>query len=133
MFAPKSDSEDVEVENYYEEIEKAIGYLKSKDIIVIIGDFDAKVWDEKVKDVVGPSGKGTVNKRGCRLIEWCQINDFTITKPWYQNYPRRQWTWKSPGDRNRNKINYILIQKRFTTTVKTTKSPIIFQSCVNFR
>ncbi|GFO25759.1 craniofacial development protein 2-like [Plakobranchus ocellatus] len=87
-----------------------------------MGDFNAKVGDEMVEDVVGPSGIGTVNERGSRLIEWCQINDFTITNTWYQNHPSRQWTWKSPGDRNRNKIDYILIQKRFRNAVKTAKS-----------
>ncbi|GFO38287.1 reverse transcriptase [Plakobranchus ocellatus] len=36
MYAPTSDSEDVEVEKFYEETEKAKGYLKSQDIIIII-------------------------------------------------------------------------------------------------
>ncbi|GFN75667.1 craniofacial development protein 2-like protein [Plakobranchus ocellatus] len=113
--------EDVEVGKFYEEIEKAKGYLKSQDIIIVMGDFNAKVGDERIK-VVGPSGIGTVNERGSRLIEWCQINAFTMTNTWYQNHSRRQWTWKSPGDRSRNKIDYILIQKRFRNAVKTSKS-----------
>ncbi|GFN93219.1 craniofacial development protein 2-like [Plakobranchus ocellatus] len=40
-----------------------------------------------------------------------------------KNHPRRQWTWKSPGDRSRNKIDYILIQKRFRNAIKASKSP----------
>ncbi|GFO22708.1 craniofacial development protein 2-like [Plakobranchus ocellatus] len=138
MRAPISDSEDVE-EQFYEEIEIAKVYLKSQVIIIIIGNFNAKVGDERVEDVVEPSGIGTVNERGSRLIEWFQINDFTITNTWYQNHPRQQWTWKSPS-RRRNKIDYILTQKRFRTAVKTSKSlpgadcdsdhiPV----CVNFR
>ncbi|GFN95437.1 craniofacial development protein 2-like protein [Plakobranchus ocellatus] len=43
VYAPTSDSEDVEIEKFYEEIEKAKGYLKSRDIIIIMGDFNAKV------------------------------------------------------------------------------------------
>ncbi|GFO33492.1 craniofacial development protein 2-like [Plakobranchus ocellatus] len=77
---------------------------------------------KKTEDVVGPSGIGTVNERGSRLIEWCQVNDFIITNTWYQNHPRRQRTWKSPSDRRRNKIDYIFIQKRFRNAVKTSKS-----------
>ncbi|GFO34937.1 craniofacial development protein 2-like [Plakobranchus ocellatus] len=92
VYAPTSESEDVEVEKLYEEIEKAKGYLKSQDIIIVMGDFNAKVGDERVEDVVGPSGIGTVYELGSRLIEWCQVNDFTITNTWYQNHPRRQWT-----------------------------------------
>ncbi|GFO06352.1 craniofacial development protein 2-like [Plakobranchus ocellatus] len=37
-----------------------------------MGGFNAKVGVEKEEDVVGPSGIGTVNERGSRLIEWCQ-------------------------------------------------------------
>ncbi|GFO15060.1 craniofacial development protein 2-like protein [Plakobranchus ocellatus] len=61
-----------------------------------MGGFNAKVGGEKVEDVVGTNSTGTVTERGRRLIEWCQINDFTITNTWYQNHPRRQWTWRSP-------------------------------------
>ncbi|GFO06293.1 craniofacial development protein 2-like [Plakobranchus ocellatus] len=86
-----------------------------------MGDFNAKVGDERV-DVVGPSDIGIVNERGSRLIEWCQVNNFIIANTWFQNHPRRQWTWKSPGDRRRSKIDYILIQKRFQNAIKTSKS-----------
>ncbi|GFN80434.1 craniofacial development protein 2 [Plakobranchus ocellatus] len=87
-----------------------------------MGDFNAKIGNERVEDIFGPSDIGTVNEHGSRLIEWCQVNDFTITNTWYQNHPRRQWTMKSPGDRSRNKIDYIPIQKRFRNAVKTSKS-----------
>ncbi|GFO03901.1 craniofacial development protein 2-like protein [Plakobranchus ocellatus] len=50
-----------------------------QDIIVIIGDFNAKVGDKRVEDVVGLTGVGTVNEHGSRLVECCQTNDFTIT------------------------------------------------------
>ncbi|GFO42886.1 craniofacial development protein 2 [Plakobranchus ocellatus] len=58
VYAPTSDSEDVAAEKFYEEIEKAKGYLKSQDIMIIMGDFNAKVGDEREEDVLGPSGIG---------------------------------------------------------------------------
>ncbi|GFN95081.1 craniofacial development protein 2-like protein [Plakobranchus ocellatus] len=69
VYALTSNSEDVEVEKFYEEVEKAKGYLKCQDIIMITGDFNEKVRDESLENVVGPSGIGTVNERGSRLIE----------------------------------------------------------------
>ncbi|GFN89380.1 craniofacial development protein 2-like [Plakobranchus ocellatus] len=68
VYAPTSDSEGVEVEKFYEEIEKVKDYLKFQDTKIVMGDFNAKVGDERVEDVVGPSGIGTVNERGSRLI-----------------------------------------------------------------
>ncbi|XP_033113627.1 craniofacial development protein 2-like [Anneissia japonica] len=122
VYAPTSESEVEEVEKFNEEIEKAKSYLWSQDIKMVMGDFNAKVGDERVDDVVGPRGTGKQNERGNRLIEWCQMNDFTITNTWFQNHPRRQWTWMSPGDRTGNKIDFILIEKRFRNSVKTSKS-----------
>ena len=65
---------------------------------------------------------GDTNERGEKLIEWCKANDFTVTNTWFKNHPRRQWTWMSPGDRTRNKIDYILIQNRFRNSIKSSKS-----------
>ena len=122
VYAPTSESSDEEIDKFYEDLDKAKRYLKSQDIKVIMGDFNAKVGDERVEDIVGPWGLGKLNERGNKLIEWCQMNNFTITNTWFQNHPRRQWTWKSPGDRTRNKIDFILIEKRFRNSVKTSKS-----------
>ena len=122
VYAPTAESEDEEIKQFYEELERAKKCLKSQDITIIMGDFNAKVGDERVDDVVGPYGLGTQNERGSKLIEWCQMNEFIITNTWFENHPRRQWTWKSPGDRTRNKIDYILIQKRFRNAVKISKS-----------
>ena len=62
---------------------KAKRYMNSQDIVLIIGDFNAKVGDEKVDDIVGQCGIGKLNGRGNKLIEWCQTNEFTITNTWY--------------------------------------------------
>ncbi|GFN87948.1 craniofacial development protein 2-like [Plakobranchus ocellatus] len=96
--------------------------MKFQVIKIIMRDFNAKVGDERVEDVVGPCVIKTVNERGSRLIEWYQINDFTITNTRYQNQPRRQRTWRSAKDKSRYKIDYILIQKRFRNVVKPSKS-----------
>ncbi|GFN95983.1 craniofacial development protein 2 [Plakobranchus ocellatus] len=61
IYASTSESENVEVKKFYEEIEKAKGYLKSQDTIIRMRDLNAKVGDERVVDVVGPSGIGAVN------------------------------------------------------------------------
>ncbi|GFO14530.1 craniofacial development protein 2-like, partial [Plakobranchus ocellatus] len=78
VYAPTSDSEDVEVEKFYEEIEKAKGYLKSQDIITVMEDFNAKVGDERVEDVVGPSGIGTVNGVEITWLTNCKLMDIEV-------------------------------------------------------
>ena len=57
------------------------------------------------------------NERGQIFTEWCQENNQVILNTWYQNHPRRLWTWKSPGDGVRNQIDFITINKRFRNAV----------------
>ena len=91
--------------------------MRNWEYIVIL-----KVGNKRVDTIVGPWGIGEANERGEELIEWCKANDFMISNTWFQNHPRRQWTWKSPGDNVRNKIDFILVENRFKNAVKASKS-----------
>ncbi|GFN87475.1 craniofacial development protein 2 [Plakobranchus ocellatus] len=72
-----------------------------------MGDFNAKVGTNKVDDIdiVGKNGLGIRNERGEKLIEWCQTNNIIVGNTWFQQPPRRKWTWKSLGDETRNQID----------------------------
>lgn len=87
-----------------------------------MGDFNAKVGNERVGNTVGPFGLGDRNDRGDNLISWCQSHNLVITNTWFKNHPRRLWTWKSPGDRTRNQIDYILVPRRFRNSVISSKT-----------
>ena len=122
VYAPTASHDDDAIENFYEDLDKAMEYLKSQDVKIVMGDFNAKVGNERREDIVGPWGLGNRNERGERLINWCRTNEFSVSNTWYQNHPRRRYTWISPGDRTRNQIDYILIQKRFRNAVKFAKA-----------
>ena len=62
---------------------------------------------------VGPYGIGDRNERGTRWVEWCEAKGMVIVNTWFKEHPRRIYTWKSPGDRARNQIDYITINERF--------------------
>ena len=121
-YAPTSDYEDQEVDKFYEDLDNVMKQLKSQDIKIVMGDFNAKVGKEKIENIVGPFGLGEINSRGERLVEWCKEHNLFISNTWFQNHPRRRWTWSSPGDRTRNQIDYILIQHRFRNAVRSSKS-----------
>ncbi|GFO09044.1 craniofacial development protein 2-like protein [Plakobranchus ocellatus] len=87
-----------------------------------MGDFNAKVGTEKVDDIVGKHGLGIRNERGEKLIEWCQTNNMIVGNTWFQQFPRRKWTWKSPGDETRNQIDYMMISKRYRNTLLLAKT-----------
>ena len=122
VYAPTSTHSDEEVEEFYEDIDKAMKLFKSQDIKIVMGDFNAKVGNERIDDIVGSWGLGSRNERGDRLIDWCRQNEFIVSNTWFKNHPRRIYTWISPGDRTRNQIDYILVQKRFRNAIKTAKA-----------
>ena len=120
VYAPTSEHSDEEIEAFYDDVEKAIKTAKSSDIVIIMGDLNAKVGNEKVDNVTGKYGLGLRNDRGSRLVQFCQDNNLTIMNTVFQQPPRRLYTWKSPGDTYRNQIDYIMVNNRYKNSVKST-------------
>ncbi|GFN74393.1 craniofacial development protein 2-like protein [Plakobranchus ocellatus] len=87
-----------------------------------MGDFSAKVGTEKVDDIVGKLGLGIRNERDEKLIEWCQTYNIIVGNTWFQQPPRRKWTWKSPGDETRYHIDYMMISKRYRNALLLAKT-----------
>ena len=87
----------------------------------MMGNWNAKLGSEEQGKSVGPFGLGERNERGDRLADWCVENRLVVTNTWFKTHPRRQYTWKSPGDRARNQIDFIMINQRFRNAVKHAK------------
>ena len=121
-YAPTSSHSEEEVEEHYEEIEKMLKEVKSTDVLFIIGDFNAKIGDEKYEDIVGKFGLGDRNLRGERLLHICIANDLMMANTTFKHPKRLLYTWKSPGDLHRNQIDYILVRKRHRNCIKQCKT-----------
>ena len=121
-YAPTSDSTEEEINTFYSNIEKAKRQCKPQDIIILLGDMNAKVGRGREGEVVGPFGLGDRNERGNRFVEWCEENSQVICNTWFRHSNRHLWTWKSPGDRYKNQIDYITINKRFRNAIQDAKT-----------
>ena len=86
-----------------------------------MGDLNAKVGKDKYEDIVGSHGMGERNERGDKWIEWCKETNLVILNTWFQQHPRRLWTWKSPGGNVKNQNDYVTINKRYRNAVKQVK------------
>ncbi|GFS03925.1 craniofacial development protein 2-like [Elysia marginata] len=111
-----------ETEKFYEELNNIKSNLKSQDVKIAMGDFNAKVGNERIEDTVGPHGIGDIKARGELLKELYGEHDYFITNTWFQNNPRRWWTWMSPGDRSKNQIDFIIAPKRFRNAILSSRS-----------
>ena len=99
-----------------------IKYTKSDEVICIMGHLNAKVVDERYRNIVGMHGLGRRNERGERLIQFCQENKLLIANTWFQQPVRKLYTWKSSGDISRNQIDYIMFNDRFRNCMEQAKT-----------
>ncbi|XP_042883267.1 uncharacterized protein LOC122260182 [Penaeus japonicus] len=119
-----SDSSEDDIDKFYETIEEAKGQCKSQEIIIVMGDLNAKVGQDQGDGdgIIGKHGLGIRNERGDRWVQWCKRHNQIITNTCFQDHPRRLWTWRSPGGNIKNQIDYITINSRFRNAVKHSKA-----------
>ena len=112
VYAPTSNAEEAEVERFYEDLQDLLELTPSKDVLFIIGDWNAKVGSQETPGVTNKFGLGVRNEAEKRLIEFCQENALVIANTLFQQQKRRLYTWTSPAGQHQNQIDYILCSRR---------------------
>ena len=92
MPEPVINTEKAEVEQFYEDLQDLLELIPKKDVLFIIGDWNAKVGSQEIPGVAGKFGLGVQNKAGQRLIEFCQENALVITNTLFQQHKRKLYT-----------------------------------------
>ena len=108
VYAPTSNAEEAEVEWFYEDLQDLVELTPKKDVLFIIGDWNAKVGSQETPGVTGKFGLGMQKEAGQRLIEFCQENALVKANTLFQQHKRILYTWTSPDGQHRNQIDYIL-------------------------
>ena len=96
VYAPISNAEEAEGERFYEDLQDLLELTPKKDVLFIIGDWNAKVGSQETLGVTGKFGLGIQNEAGQRLIQFCQEIAFVIVNTLFQQHKRRLYTWTSP-------------------------------------
>jgi len=78
IYAPTSNAEEAEVEQFYEDLQDLLEWTPKRDVLFIIGDWNAKVGGQETPGVTGKFGIGVQNEAGQRLTEFCQENALVI-------------------------------------------------------
>ena len=72
VYAPTSNTEEAEVEQFYEDLQHILDLTPKKDVLFIIGDWNAEVGSQEIPGVTGKFGIGVQNEAGQMLTEFCQ-------------------------------------------------------------
>ena len=88
VYAPTSNAEEAEVEQFYEDLQDFLELTPKKDVLFIIGDWNANVGSQETPGVTGKFGLGVRNEAGQKLIELCQENTLVIANTLFQQHKR---------------------------------------------
>ena len=84
VYAPTSNTEEAEVEQFYEDLQDLLELTPQKVFPFIIGDWNAKVGSQETPGITGKFGLGVQNEAGQRLIVFCQENALVIANTLFQ-------------------------------------------------
>ena len=113
VYAPTSNAEEAEVEQFYENLQDLPELTPKKDVLFITGDWNEKVGSQETPGVTGKFGLGVQKEAGQRLTEFCQENTLLMANTLFQQHERQLHTRTSPDGQHRNQIDYILCSQRW--------------------
>ena len=97
---------------------------KKKDVLFIIGDWNAKVGSQESPVVTGKFSIGVQNEAGKGLTEFCQENALVIANTLFQQHKRELYTWTSPDGQYWNQIDYSLCSQRWKSSIQSAKTSL---------
>ena len=122
VYAQTSNAEEAEAEQA-EGLQDLLELIAERDVLFIIGDWNAKVRSQEIPVVTGKFSVRIQNEAGQRLIEFCQENSLVIANTLFQQQQKRRlYTWTSPGGQYQNQIDYILCTQRWRSSIQSAKT-----------
>ena len=125
VYVPTTNAKEADVEWFYEDLQDPLELTPKRDVIFIIGNWNAKVGSQEIQAVTGVTGNfglGVQNEVEQRLTEFCQENTLVLTNTLFQQHKRRLYTWTSPDGQYCNQINYILCSQRWRSSIQSAKT-----------
>ena len=121
VYAQTSNAKEAEVEHFYEDLQDLLELTTKRDVLFIIGDWNAKVGSQETPGVTGKFGLEVQNEAGQRLVEFCQENTLVIANTLYQQHNGRLYTWTSPDGQYKNQIDILLTRNHQLMSSETYK------------
>ena len=117
VYALTNNAEEAEVQLFYEDLQDLLELTAKKDVLFIIGDWNAKVGSQEIPEVMGKFGLGIQNEAGQRQIEFSQENTLVIANTLFQQHKGRLYTWTLSDGQYPNQIDYILCSQRWRSSI----------------
>ena len=96
FYDPNTNAENTEVEQFYDDLQELLELTPKRDVLFIIGVWNAKVGSQETPGVTDKFGLEIQNEAGQMLTEFCQENALFIANTLFQQHRRKLYTWTSP-------------------------------------
>ena len=122
-YAPTNCADEEEKDDFYSLLQRETERLPCHDLVIIIGDLNAKVGCDNTyyQREMGKHGCGVMNENGSRLADFCALHNLIIGGTLFQHREIHKLTWYSPNNRDRNQIDHILINSKWTRSLQDVK------------
>lgn len=122
--APTENTDEDEIEAFYDLLDKTCESTRQHDMLLICGDFNAKIGREQfVSNVAGRfSLHETTSDNGIKLCDFASTNKLWIKSVSFPHKKIHKGTWKIPGSHSYNQIDHVLVDKRHATSVEDVRA-----------
>ena len=123
VYAPHNEREEEEKEQFYQELQETVDECNKNDIIIVMGDLNAKVGSNNngFERTMGIHGLGIQNENGEKLCEFCQSNGLVIPGTLFPHKDIHKATWTSADGRTHNQIDHLMISGKWRSSVMDTR------------
>ncbi|MGH0149848.1 UNVERIFIED_CONTAM: hypothetical protein FKN15_043035 [Acipenser sinensis] len=111
IYAPTDVSPDNMKDDFYTQLQDALGTIPGRDLVILAGDFNAHVGTDRAgwEGMLGRFSVGTNNDNGLRLLSFAAFNNLIIGNSHFQHPRKHQLTWRHPSGKDTAVLDYFLI------------------------
>jgi len=103
-------------EEFYETLQKILDKVNKNDYIMLIGDMNARVGNNRIANVMGTNGEATLNSNGRKLIDFCKFNNLKIMNTFFKHREIHKFTWEARG--HKSIIDYFIRNMKTSKVIK---------------
>ena len=114
-YAPTKDAEEEIKDEFYDQLEKEIRTTPRRDVLMVVGDLNARVGEENTgrERAMGTEGFGCINNNGERLSDLCVENNLVIGGTLFKHRNIHKTTWRSPDNNTVSQIDHVIVNQKW--------------------
>ena len=121
VYALAINAKEAEVGWFYKDLQDLLELTPPKNVLFIIGDWNAKVGSQEIPGVTGKFGLGVQNEAGQSLTEFCQGITLVIANTLFQQHKRRLYTQTSLDGQYQNQTDFMLGSQKWRSSTQSAK------------